>query len=445
MFRPSPRFTGGYSEETLLTGNLNDLRQRSRRFAYADKHMNRYVQTTTTLILGNVGFKLKPNSLNSDGKPDTYANKYIDEAFDKWAEEAIIDGSTWFEFQERVVQSFLIDGEVFVRFVYIEGELKLQIIPPELVPLHSFKSDGAVKDGIKFNDWGKPLGYYVGSKIRDNQVSSQYTYIPADEILHLKNQTFISQYRGRPKIASVIDALDDLNKYNKSAVKNARLTAKLAGFIQSKDGEVAWSGQAMDANGGAVSEIEDNTIKSLETGQEFVPFDPKYPEGQLRDFNKTQLQAIASGLDTAYNILSNDLESVNFSSMRQSIIELRDSTERLQTKFKKSLFEKIYKQWLRHYLLVGIPTPKGNLKASNLSKYERAIFTSRGWTWIDPVKDVKSKMMEIEAGLNSRDGIILESGKDPAEVRESIVACQTADLEAGININQNESEKNENS
>ena len=62
---------------------------------------------------------------------------------------------------------------------------------------------------------------------------------------------------------------------------------------------------------------------------------------------KTEHQTVASGLSVSYNLLANDSEGVNFSSLRGFVIAERDRWIVDQENEKEDFIRPVFREWLR--------------------------------------------------------------------------------------------------
>jgi len=120
----------------------------------------------------------------------------------------------------------------------------------------------------------------------------------------------------------------------------------------------------------------------------------------------------------SYNTLANDLEGVNFSSIRQGVLEDREVWKVLQAWMIDVFNKPIFDDWLRYALLnQQITTERGKpLRLSLIDKYREVRWQPRRWQWVDPLKDASTAKMEEEQGWTSKSEIIRGKGGDPVEV-----------------------------
>ena len=98
---------------------------------------------------------------------------------------------------------------------------------------------------------------------------------------------------------------------------------------------------------------------------EFEKWDPEYPRGEFNDFNKQLLRGTAAGLNVFYPMFAQDIENVNLSSIRGGLQDDRESWMMLQGGFIDAIHARIYPDWLRWFLTMGL---LGQLRADGFDK-----------------------------------------------------------------------------
>jgi lambda family phage portal protein len=170
--------------------------------------------------------------------------------------------------------------------------------------------------------------------------------------------------------------INDLKGYNHAAIVAARVGASKMGFFTSPDGDPTPLGDGQDSAGVPFTEAEPAQFGMLPPGYDFKSFDPDYPHANYDAFVKAHKRDIATGYGCAYNTLANDLENVNFSSIRAGTLEERDHWMRIQRWLVGVLLDPVYLEWLGSALLAGVITmPNG----SALPAAKRAKFAAHEW------------------------------------------------------------------
>jgi lambda family phage portal protein len=252
--------------------------------------------------------------------------------------------------------------------------------------------------------------------------SSNLQRIPADEIIHGFVTEGAGQVRGFPDACGALLALHMLDKYSEAEVTAARLAAcKMGAYEQDSPDAAATLGDSKDGKD-LVSEAEPGTFQLLPPGVHFTEFDPKHPTANYAAFVKVQLREVAAGLRLSYNDFSNDLEGVNFSSIRSGTITERESHMMQQNWLIDHLCRPVFESWLEMYLLSGLSA----LPMGKYDKFASPNWLPRRWQWVDPLKDAEANKLMRAQGWKSDSQIVGEQGNDLDEIQEQILADEEA-------------------
>ena len=211
-----------------------------------------------------------------------------------------------------------------------------------------------------------------------------------------------------------------LGAYEEAAIINARTGAtKMGFFLRDPEKTLPENGDAF-LPGKTEITAEPGQFDILPVGYDFKAFDPAYPSGEYDGFVKRQIKGASCGLPGAsYAELSNDLESVSFSSIRQGTINSRESYRSIQQLLIEQLCNPIYDAWLTMALSFGLIVvvngkrgPNTRLSVANFDKYNRPLFVGRGWEWVDPLKDEQANTEGLANKLTTRTRILAELGED---------------------------------
>jgi len=412
---------------------LQALRTRSREQARNNDYARRFIGMSKANIIGSTGISMQARVTDIDGTtPDKLANDAIESGWREFARHCDVGGRlTLTEMCNLIIATVVVDGECLVRRINSGPyHFQLKLIDPELLDIRyneTRPNGNRVRMGVEMNQHGKPLAYYLLDDQGDLYQSSYYTgkhiRIPADEILHLMRHEMIDQARGVPWMASALVRMKNLHGYEEAAVIAARIGASKMGFFTAADGDGAdplADDETLD--GEFIQDADPGTFEVLPEGYDFKSFNPDYPHQQFGDFIKATLRGVSSGLGVCYNGLANDLEGVNFSSIRAGVLEEREHWKALQSWFIDAFMRPVFESWLDMQLLSGtlkVPSKTGVMKALPAAKFEkfrRVSFQPRRWAWVDPLKDMKANESAITQGLKSRSEIIRDMGRDPDEV-----------------------------
>jgi lambda family phage portal protein len=434
--------------DDIIRQNLNNLRTRSRNEQYNNDYARRFINLVKSNIVGPKGLVLQVRSKNQNGKLDVTANDAIEKTWKDWGKawNCSIDGRLSFtELQRLIVSTIAGDGEALIR-KHRRGKYGFQLEIIDASWLDETYNDelnngNIVRLGIEYNGTSTPVAYYLADpKTRANMFtgynnSKNYVRVPANQIYHIYLTDFVAQKRGIPWMSTSMLRMHHLKGYENAALVNARTGASKMGFFTSATGS-EYTGEGTNELGETISTAEPGTFEQLPEGVAFTKYDPEYPNGEFSAFTKATLRGIASGLGISYNKLANDLESVNFSSMRSGELDERETWKLLQEWFIDSFLERLYIDWLEVVIFKpGIFTTNGRLSVEKIDKYKTVTFQGKRWPWVDPMKDVQAAILAVDNGLRSRSDVIRETtGREPEDVWKEMQHENEVIEELGIEL-----------
>ena len=397
------------------------LRARARDLEQNNDYASRYLNLVETNIVGE-GIKLQSKARTNKGKLDNRVNRIIEREFTDWtsAKNCSRDGRLdWADIQRLVVRSVCRDGEVLVRMVR-GSEFQIAIYDADFLDYalnrEATKESNAIVQGIELDRAGKPVAYYLW-KMPPNKVPSifgmptkspninAYERVVAADIIHIYKSDRPNQIRGATWLAPVMIHLLMLGRYERAEMRAAEIAASKVGYYKTPTGD--YLDDQENAEGyGLPSSIGGVGFTELPAGTELAMLDPNHPVSAYSDYVSGVLKGVATGLNVTYHALSSDLSSVNFSSIRAGTIEERDNWKRWQQFYISHLMRPIFSAWLEFN--------QGRLGIN--AEQTVATFVPRGWTWVDPVKDLQAHKMAYELGVSSLSAIAASQGKDLEEV-----------------------------
>lgn len=412
-----------------LEMSLRIMRSRSRQLAKNNDYVKRFLRMVQNHVVGPAGFTLSVPCTRPDGSIDEYDKAICEKVFAKWGKRGVCDvtGRLSFAQLERLIALLCArDGEALVRRVKNSDinafGYALQIIDPVLLD-ESYRADfpdgRRIRMGVETNAWGKPIAYHL-LQDPDSPWGSRRERVEADKIWHFFLQEEPDQVRGVPWIHTAMRRLNDLGGYEEAAIISARVGASQMGFFippadQAGNLGALANDQVATANGETelVRDATPGAFDELPPGYDFKKFDPDYPHADFSVFVKAMLRGVASGVGADYNTLANDLENVNYSSIRSGKLETQDGWICLQGWLRECFHDALWPEWLERAFVSGqLPT----LPITKFAKYDVAVWQGRRWPWVDPLKDVEARLLEVNNGLTSYSQILRELGRDPEAV-----------------------------
>lgn len=438
---------GAGSADADLLADLPTLRERSRDLNRNDAYAS---AITNTVVVNTVGSGIKPQCrLNQEmlGISEEEARLFeraAERAWRRWCPFADAQGRLEFNAMQSLVQRQILEnGELFVLPLMITDEpwrpyrLGLEVIEADRVATPSDKlSDPNIRDGIELGTRGQPIAYWVrkthpgdlflnGITSKNSDLSSAaFTRIPArnrvngrPNVLHLFWTKRPGQSRGEPFFAPVLSTFKDLADSVEAAVVTLRIAACFSAFVETSDpfGAAQANSSGTNAQGQRIQEVEPGMIEYLGIGQSIKFGQPNGPGAMFEPFMLMVLRSIGAALGLPLELVLKDFSRTNYSSARSAMLEARKFFKGYQQwliqHFCQPVWEMVQEEaWLRQHL------PAVDLIGEDRDEWLRAIWIAPGWGWVDPVKEVESSTMAIDANLSTLADECAAQGRDWEDV-----------------------------
>lgn len=453
------------SADSEIRGNLKTMRNRCRNLERDNDYARRYFKLLVNNVLGHagIGLQMKVSERVKEKNAwkiryDTLANQIIEDSFWKWCGRnfcSITKNQTWLDIQTLALTSAARDGAVLLRKHYPEDNpFRFSV---ELIEIDHLDDDyeathadgSATKMGIRKARSGEVMGYYL---MRDHpgelfqpRVNGRYVeFVPAKNIIHLFRPERVGQSTGFPWLVSSMVRLKNLAAYEEAEVIAARIAAAKMGFLVPNATATQGYTGADDGRGNKYMEVEPGSIETLPRGYSFEAFDPTHPSTAFQSFIKATLRGIGSGLGVSYTSLANDLESVNYSSIRAGLLEEREEWKSIQQWFISAMVQPIFEEWLKMAAISGALKNSETgpaLPVSKLDKWNAPEFKPRRWPWVDPLNDLQAAVLAVDKGFDSRRNIISERGGDVEDTFRDIAADEELSDDYGLDFDKDSSQQ----
>lgn len=420
---------GSASLDEDLRRDLDALRNRSRDLFKNDSYAAKFGRMVRNNVVGAQGFVLQAAAIDGNGKADALANRAIEDAWyqqcrpGNWDVTGKFDASS---FWRMLATGLAEDGEILIRKVRQRGRgafnYQLQAMDPARIDttynVERTGNSNAIIMGVEVDDFRKPVAYHL-RKI--GQTVGPRERVPASEMIHWFIPLAAEQTRGVPWLHAAMHLLRQLGGYREAAVIAARIGASKMGFYKRR-GDTPPPNEGEDESGNFIQSAEPGTFEVIPDDYELDKWDPTYPHDQFDVFCKATLRGISSGIGVDYPTLGNDLEAVNFSSMRGGVQDTREEWMVIQDAIIACVVTQVYEEWLGDALMQGlIKLPNGSvLPATKVDKFRAHSFQARRWPWVDPLKDMQANVMAIDNLLASPQQIAAQQGRDIVDVLDDI-------------------------
>lgn len=447
---------GSTSADAELATSLPRLRARSRQMLRDSAYAKRAQAVVVNNVVGSgVGMQAQVSTVR--GNLNAGINDGIERAWSAWAaaDSCHTGGTLHFHDMERLLLGEVFAaGRVLVRKHYRafgRGAVPLSLevieserLADEMVDVGSLIGvAGEVRMGVEVDQFQRPLAYWIRrSHPGDTRAyvaeGARYERVPAADIFDLRVVNRWPQTAGEPWMHAVLRKLDDLNEYSQHEVTAARASAAYFGTIsQDPDTEP----EKVAADGTPEMNIEPLTVLQMNAGEKFDFHSPNRPNSALDGFMRAMLREIAAGCGTSYESLSRDYSQSNYSSSRLSLIDDRDLWRTLQQWWLRSFRLPLHQLWLQQAVLANAVTGlTRSAYAVDPRKFEAVTFKPRGWSWIDPTKEVNAYKEAIKAGFTTITDVIAQTagGLDIEDViatrRRELDLLDAAEIEVDTTI-----------
>jgi lambda family phage portal protein len=438
------------SADAEIASGLVNLRGRARELERNNEYVQRYLSLIDNNVLGNNGVGLQMKIADPTGTLDKMANQVVLAGWREWTQRKNCTPSgtmCWRDVEGLALRRAACDGGILIQLVRgWQNKFAFAVQPLEMDHLaheHNVKlSNGnEIKFGIETDPWRRLVAFYLYKQHPGDGMNSgrELMRVPASDILHVYWAERPGQTVGVPWFTCVMQSLEHLGKYREAELVAARLEA-CKGYAIKQPTPDGFSGQR-DSNGEPLQEMSPGMGLLLQPGEEYVAIAPTHPNQAFGDFIKSALRGIAGGLSVNYNSLANDLESVNYSSMRAGKLEEVEEYKNIQSWLIESLHVPVFSAWLEQSLIKGA-LRMGNgsaLPVGKFDKFNAPDWKPRRWPWVDPLKDLQASVLAVEKGFKSRREIISEMGGDVEKVfleqSEDEALAETYDLEFPLGSN----------
>lgn len=417
-------------------------RSHARELSRTNPLVMQYLALLKNNVIGHRGMKLQAQVRNSAGELNKNINDKIESAWNEFWKSPFIDQRlTGVAGEQLLLETLATDGEVFVRKC-IGAQLNkfgfaLQIIDSALVD-HDLNQPAAngkneIRLGIEVDALNRAVGIWVWDNYPDSGLSRKRNFIPAKEIIHIFIPDRINQTRGVTWFNNVMTTLKMLDGFMEARLVASRTAACAFPVFTQPDMDPTLSVNK-NANAAYSLELSPGSGLTLPTGMSMESWNPNQPSDNVAEYVKVLSRWCSSGFrfPVSYNALANDLENVNYSSMRSGLLIERDGWRVLQQFWIDMFRIPVSEAWLPCAMLSGALV----LDSRDSRKFMALAWYPRGWAWVDPKKDMEAAILALGAKLTTRSKIVSEAGEDIEDIFEALQKEDALAEQYGIVFNQ---------
>ena len=403
---------------------------------------NGYAANAIESWAGNVvGAGIKPSSSITDAGQKAELQKL----WLAWTDDSDAEGLTDFYGQQRrAAREVFIAGEVFFRFRPRRPEdglavpLQLQMLPSEMLPLsrnETLANGNLIRQGIEFDGIGRRVAYWFLRRhpgdLTDPGMAGETVRVPAAEIVHVVDPVDAGQLRGVSRFAPAIVKMFLLDQYDDAELDRKKVAAMYALFVTTPSPGEPFDIAEDATSGDRVMDVQPGQVVMLEPGEEIQTSAPADVGGSYEAFQYRTLLQVSAALGVPYAYLSNDMLKANYSNSRLALLEFRRRIEAWQhAVLVHQLCRAVWRRWMDVAVLSGALVLPGYEK--NRARFTACSWLPPKWDWVDPLKDARAEIEQIDAGLKSRTQALAERGYDAEQVDTEIAADQAREKSLGL-------------
>ena len=430
-YNQSAEYTDRYSRDTV--------RARARDLERNSDMANSVIGAYKRNIVG-LGVTLQART------PNAKLNRQIEDAWKEWCKKKNCDitGTQSFSQMTRMaVERKKVDGGILFKKCYTSGgivpfclqALEVDELDNSAVVPHN--KNNRVVGGIEYNQYNKPMGYWIKQYTIDGFANIDPVYVPAKDMIFIFSKRRPSQIREMSDLSPTITRIRDANEFMTAVSVKERIAACLSVFIK-KTIPTTGIGRGTTVQRGPQVTYEGKTIspgmiKELNAGDEIQVVNPTGQATDAASYIKLQQRLIGAGQGLSYEATSRDMSQSNYSSARQGIIE-DGQTYIEDTELFDEFRDEVYETFLISGVLSGLFQIPDFWDAEKKRKDLAHEWIAAPKRWIDPLKEVQAMKTAIQSGQKTYQQAAAENGKDWKDMVDDMAAVLEYGRENGIEL-----------
>lgn len=397
------------SAEDTDRWSRDSVRARARDLERNSDVMNSILGANKRNVIGS-GFRLQAMTESER------LNDRIEKLWKEWCRPKNCDvtgAQSFTQMLRMMVVRKKVDGGILVVKRYVEdAQIPLQLQLLEVDELDSgHDMNGRVVGGIEYNEYNRPVGYWVRQYSIDGIIETEPVYIPARDVIFYFTKRRPSQVREMSDMAQTLTRIRDLNEFITAVSVKQRVQACLSVFIKKTIppvgmGRINHDPDRVNYDG---KSLTPGMIKELNAGDDVQVVNPTGQSADATSFAKLQQRMIAAGQGISYEATSRDMSETSYSSARQGLIEdeltFDEEYEQLV-----QVMDEIYEAFLEACFLAGLLNGKGFWR--DRSRYMAHEWIKQPKAWIDPLKEANATRTALNYGIKTFKQVAAENGRD---------------------------------
>ena len=323
------------------------------------------------------------------------------------------------------------DGEAFIRLRWrrlsdgLPVPLQLQVLESDFVPrldadvYPELPKGNYIREGVEFDRIGRRVAYWMfrahpGERKGLTVNANELYRVPASEVMHVFEPLRPGQIRGVSDLAPVVTRLKNTGDFDDAVLERQRIANLFVSFITQATptpGVDPITMKPLSYDGAPGVSMEPGATIPLLPGESVEFTEPPDAGAGYEAFMRWQYLGVGAGIGVPYEILTGDAKDISDRTLRVLMDQFKRGIEQQQW----LMFIPQFCQRVREAFGVAAVLA-GEIPTSEVEEVNRVEWAPQAWPYMHPVQDVQARVMEIDAGIRSRQSVQSERGEDPEQV-----------------------------
>lgn len=372
------------------------------------------VQTETDNVIGD-GLNFQPTTDSPDW------NREAEDRYYEWLEGCSVRGSdfmTGCEMQRMIWDRSRVAGDIGWILISRGSDSFVQLVNSENISTPDGRyAEKDIYDGIQFDQYGKPVKFYVLS--HDERSSKRvHTPIEARDFVFFGHMSDPNQARGESCFITIFDLLAHLDRYI-DGVSLAAWMATVFGIVFKQNNSAKQLGQLpslMNSQGNMQKALtmEGPMVKYVGTDEDVAQVQASQPMQQTPEFIRAMYRMLGQPFDMPLEVIAKDMSTCTFASARIGLLPFYRSCRIKAARF-GSRWSRTIRWWLSREALRAKDDPKRWTTKFPANYWSHSLLPN-AWDYTDPVSEAQADLLQVDAGFKSMQQVIAERGRDAATI-----------------------------
>lgn len=429
--------TSGLSPDAALDLDLPKMRMRSnaayKNYEIIASHVERKVRR-----VAGAGIMVAPQIKPVDGKiskeQSEVWNPILRDTYERWARKAGGRRVPIHMILRMVARHIEKDGAAYVQFGDVKQRdarlpitLRVKVIHPRRVETPpEFAGDPLVRGGIRFDEDGDEIGYYVRTAHPGDNKKFEYKheYVEAyadnglARMVHIFEQREADQSEGYPQLQVSLRRCKNAEEYEEAEIERNIIASCHVGVQTSAlSGEDAALGAAhgTDSRGRLLQDMSPGRMDYQIEGDDIKFNTPPGPQGTYAPFVEHQNRMASAGLGTSYEMATGDWRGLTYSGGKLIWNDEQPAIDCFQLDLIELLLIPLHENFINRCVTQGVIEVSQAHYREAPHEYERCKFIPPKRIPLDPARERRAAHADIEAGITLHSDEVEQMNGRPAD------------------------------